>query len=210
MDVPTFLLLLVAAFSCKVAAWGDVGHIVTCMIAESFFKAPTQNAVTDLLSATGLNFSQSCTWADHVKRSYAYRWSAPLHFADTPDNVCGYDDERDCHFLGFKNVCCTAAVYNYTSQLENQRLLAYNRTEALMFLSHYLGDIHEPMHMGFLGDLGGNRVRVSWYNRSTNLHQVWDEDIIHTAIPRYYGGSVGVMEHNIRMSITDKSYYLFA
>ncbi|EFJ10925.1 hypothetical protein SELMODRAFT_127227 [Selaginella moellendorffii] len=202
MDVPTFLLLLVAAFSCKVAAWGDVGHIVTCMIAESFFKAPTQNAVTDLLSATGLNFSQSCTWADHVKRSYAYRWSAPLHFADTPDNVCGYDDERDCHYFGAKNVCITAAIYNYTSQLEHQHNVTYNLTEALMFLAHFLGDIHQPMHLGFLGDLGGNTILLTWYNRSSNLHRVWDSDIINKALERFYAGSIASMEHDIKKNIT--------
>ncbi|XP_024517683.1 endonuclease 1 [Selaginella moellendorffii] len=196
------VVLLLAAFSAEVAGWGDIGHIVTCTIAQSLFKAPTQSAVTNLLSVTSLNFSHACLWPDQVKRSYAYSWSAPLHFADTPDNVCGFDDERDCHYFGAKNVCITAAIYNYTSQLEHQHNVTYNLTEALMFLAHFLGDIHQPMHLGFLGDLGGNTILLTWYNRSSNLHRVWDSDIINKALERFYAGSIASMEHDIKKNIT--------
>ncbi|GJP37110.1 hypothetical protein CLOM_g21551 [Closterium sp. NIES-68] len=73
----------------------------------------------------------------------------------------------------------------------------YNLTEALMFLAHFAGDIHQPLHVGFTSDLGGNRVHVSWFKRKTNLHAVWDGYIIATAIHLRYNGSRTAMLQGI-------------
>lgn len=47
-----------------------------------------------------------------------------------------------------------------------------NLTQALMFLSHFMGDVHQPLHVGFTTDAGGNSITVYWYNVKTNLHSV--------------------------------------
>ncbi|GBG83442.1 hypothetical protein CBR_g37154 [Chara braunii] len=62
-----------------------------------------------------------------------------------------------------------------------------NLTEALLFLSHFLGDIHEPLHVGFTSDRGGNEIHVRWYSEELNLHKVWDFGIIQHAIEMFYG-----------------------
>ncbi|KAE8818562.1 Nuclease S1 [Hordeum vulgare] len=64
---------------------------------------------------------------------------------------------------------------------------ADNLTEALLFLSHFMGDIHQPLHVGFASDKGGNTIDVHWYMRKTELHHVWDVNIIQTAEKDYYG-----------------------
>jgi len=49
---------------------------------------------------------------------------------------------------------------------------------ALEFLVHFVGDVHQPLHVSYASDWGGNKVKVSWFGTSCNLHQVWDEKII--------------------------------
>ncbi|MFP6833603.1 MAG: S1/P1 nuclease, partial [Porticoccaceae bacterium] len=58
------------------------------------------------------------------------------------------------------------------------------RREALMFFVHFVGDIHQPLHVGKYDDAGGNRVVVNWYNspRKHNLHRVWDGLLTHSKL----------------------------
>ncbi|XP_027191689.1 endonuclease 4-like isoform X8 [Cicer arietinum] len=78
-----------------------------------------------------------------------------------------------------------------------------NLTEALMFLSHFVGDVHQPLHVGFTGDLGGNSITVRWYRRKTNLHHVWDDMIIESALKTFYGSDLSIMIQAIQSNITD-------
>ncbi|KAF2537964.1 hypothetical protein F2Q68_00022178 [Brassica cretica] len=77
-----------------------------------------------------------------------------------------------------------------------------NLTEALMFLSHYIGDVHQPLHVGFLGDEGGNTITVRWYRRKTNLHHVWDNMIIESALKTYYNKSLPLMIQALQANLT--------
>jgi hypothetical protein len=72
-----------------------------------------------------------------------------------------------------------------------------------MFLAHFLGDVHQPLHCGSVQDYGGNTIAVSWYNRTmTNLHRVWDLDIIEKAMKDYYGNDLSIMTSVIMLNIT--------
>ena len=76
-------------------------------------------------------------------------------------------------------------------------------TVSLMFLAHFLGDIHQPLHCGSVQDYGGNTIAVNWYNRTmTNLHRVWDQDIIEKAMKDYYGNDLSIMTNVIMLNIT--------
>ncbi|KAF8724558.1 hypothetical protein HU200_020818 [Digitaria exilis] len=122
-------------------------------------------AVKDLLpSYAGNNLSSLCSWADDVK--FRYHWSSPLHYIDTPDGLCTYSYDRDCKDEdGVKGRCVAGAINNYTSQLltyGGSSAPQYNLTQALLFLSHFIGDIH----------------------------QVWDANIIQTTEDDFYGTGV--------------------
>ncbi|RZC46433.1 hypothetical protein C5167_039385 [Papaver somniferum] len=78
-----------------------------------------------------------------------------------------------------------------------------NLTEALMFLSHFIGDAHQPLHAGFRGDLGGNTISVHWFGLQTNLHRVWDNMIIETAMKSFYNSDLAIMIESINKNITD-------
>ncbi|KAK3006104.1 hypothetical protein RJ639_017427 [Escallonia herrerae] len=93
-------------------------------------------------------------------------------------------------------------------------LLSDNLTEALLFLSHFMGDIHQPLHVGFTSDKGGNTIDVHWYTRKSVLHhvysvlmssiQVWDDNIIETADERFYDSNVDGLVDALQKNITNE------
>lgn len=200
-----FLQLITGSYG-----WGQHGHYAICKITEGYLSENASAVVKKLLpeSAEG-ELAAVCSWADLFAVRSHYYWSRALHYVDTPDFRCNYDYNRDCHdSAGRKNRCVTGAINNYTLQLtsacRNPALESrYNLTEALMFLSHFVGDVHQPLHCGFLGDLGGNKIHLHWYHRKANLHHVWDTEIIDTAMKQFYDSDLNVMIEALQKNITE-------
>lgn len=200
--------LVLLQFVTGILGWGKEGHYATCKIAEGYLTAEALAAVKELLpeSAEG-DLANVCSWPDEIR--FHYHWSSALHYVDTPDFRCNYEYFRDClDSSGRKDRCVTGAIYNYTNQLlslyQNSNSESnYNLTEALMFLSHFIGDVHQPLHVGFLGDLGGNTIQVHWYRRKSNLHHVWDNMIIESALKTFYSSDLATMIRAIQNNITE-------
>nr|XP_023913358.1 endonuclease 4-like isoform X1 [Quercus suber] len=193
-----------------ILGWGKEGHYAICKIAEGYLTEDAVAAVKELLpESAGGNLAAVCSWPDEIRHNFRWRWSSALHYIDTPDFKCNYEYCRDCHdSAGHKNRCVTGAIYNYTMQLasayQNTNLkLHYNLTEALMFLSHFMGDVHQPLHVGFTGDEGGNTIVVRWFRRKSNLHHVWDDMIIDSALKTFYCSDLEIMIKAIQRNITD-------
>ncbi len=70
------------------------------------------------------------------------------------------------------------AIQRFERVLRNRGSGRKERVDALRFLVHFVGDIHQPLHAGYASDRGGNDIRVRWFGESTNLHTVWDEDLV--------------------------------
>ncbi|XP_058085120.1 endonuclease 1 [Magnolia sinica] len=204
-----FLMVgLFLIFAPGAGAWSKEGHMITCRIAQALLEPEAAHAVHNLLPdyANG-DLSALCTWPDQIRHWYRYRWTSPLHFIDTPDNACTFDYSRDCHDPhGKENMCVAGAVRNFTSQLlhyrEGSSDRRYNMTEALLFLSHFMGDVHQPLHVGFTSDQGGNTIQLRWYRHKSNLHHVWDREIILTAIKELYGKDVDLFQEDIQTNYT--------
>ncbi|KAI3986795.1 hypothetical protein MKX01_039769 [Papaver californicum] len=200
----TFLLLQLLP---GILGWGKEGQYAICKIAEGLLTEDAAAAVKMLLPEIAQGeLAAVCSWADEVR--FHYRWSGPLHYVDTPDFRCKYEYCRDCHDSGgHKDRCVTGGIYNYTMQLQTyQGSLSdwkYNLTEALMFLSHFIGDVHQPLHVGFLGYVGGNTIPIRWFRRKTNLHHIWDNMIIVTAMNFFYNSDFALMIEAIQRNITD-------
>lgn len=118
-----------------------------------------------------------------IKYDAGWGWSAPLHFADTTkDWQCTYIPSE--HPDG---ICVVGAIANYT-----KRLLASDEQAdeniALKFLIHFVGDIHQPLHVGFASNLGGNTLIGDFFSYKDNLHAIWDtfiiDHIVETAFSR--------------------------
>lgn len=213
------LTLCLATLPGHAGAWGADGHHATCLLAEPLLEPATLKAVRSLLPerANG-SLASMCTWADDIKWMQKYHWTSPLHYIDTPDFLCRYNYDRDCYDeRGNKGFCASGAINNFTSQLTQFQLQAqsprsllrgahqteYNLTEALLFLAHIVGDIHQPLHVGFTSDAGGNTILVRWYRRKANLHHVWDDEILDRAKDLYYNKSLPTMVDAIMQNITN-------
>ncbi|KAG6398925.1 hypothetical protein SASPL_140397 [Salvia splendens] len=172
--------------------WGIDGHLIVCKLAQPRLSKAAEDAVSQLLPSYAENdLGSLCSWADRVK--FRYHWSSPLHYINTPDDLCNYQYNRDCKDEdGIQDICVAGAINNYTTQLLSYQDTSStnNLTEALLFLSHFMGDIHQPLHVGFTSDKGANTIDVHWYKRKANLHHVWDSSIIETAEETFYNSEV--------------------
>uniref|UniRef100_A0A0D3G040 Aspergillus nuclease S1 n=1 Tax=Oryza barthii TaxID=65489 RepID=A0A0D3G040_9ORYZ len=176
--------VLVLASAPVAHSWSKEGHMLTCRIAQDLLEPAAAHAVRNLLTeeADG-DLSALCVWPDQVRHWYKYRWTSPLHFIDTPDKACSFVYSRDCHGPdGAEDMCVAGAIANFTSQLMHYNHGSadrkYNMTEALLFLSHFMGDVHQPMHVGFTSDQGGNTINLRWFRHKSNLHHgTWSDDV---------------------------------
>ena len=114
------------------------------------------------------------TWADTVGEELV--WSRELHFAHTPELDCQpFVFARDCE----SGRCVVSAIANYTMRASDYSLSRDDRAEAIKFLVHLMADIHNPMHLGFERDAGGNGIQVHLSpDQTDSLHEIWDWRLI--------------------------------
>ncbi|EMS46503.1 Nuclease S1 [Triticum urartu] len=106
-------------------------------------------------------------------------------------------------------MCVVGAINNYTDQLYtygDSPKSSYNLTESLMFLAHFVGDVHQPLHVGYEEDEGGNTIMVRWYRRKANLHHVWDVSIIDTVMKDFYNKSLDTMVGALQTNLTPRGH----
>ncbi|MFC6646799.1 S1/P1 nuclease [Granulicella cerasi] len=165
-------------------AWGRDGHRITALVAEAYLTPSTKAAIAALLK--GQRISDIASWPDEIRSNRPE--TGPWHFVDIPRSADKFDRDRDCP-LDPKNPkspwrdCVTDRINFFEGQLGDDTLSADQRADALKFLVHFMGDIHQPMH-AIGDDRGGNGIRVAFLgsnqcgNYKCNLHGVWDESIL--------------------------------
>ncbi|MEO6730036.1 MAG: S1/P1 nuclease [Ferruginibacter sp.] len=155
-------------------AWGVEGHRIVGEIADSYLSKKTKKEITKILGTESI--AMSSNWADFIKSDPAYNYLYNWHFINlkaglTEDQVQAYLDKDTATNAYTKIIFLTA-------QLKNKAILQADKQLYLRVLIHLVGDIHQPMHTGRPDDLGGNKIKVMWFNDSKNLHQVWDDQLI--------------------------------
>jgi len=202
------MLFLVASFVAVSGAplWGPTGHITVATIAQGLLNEHATEAVLKLLPDNQGQLAQIANWADEVKDEPGYEWSKPLHFINTPDWACDYDRSRDCIYEDVKDFCVDTAIQNYTKRVQDQSLPFDQQNEALKFLTHFVGDIHQPLHVGFLGDEGGNLLNGEFLSESTTLHDIWDTHIIDELISENFNGNETALPAYLLQEILSGSY----
>jgi len=167
--------------------WGQVGHALVASVAQALLNTTTTAAVTNLLPDVNGSMAAVASWADQIRKTYP--WSAELHYINTPDWLCDYSYQRDCQLNGVMGICVDGAIQNYTNRLLDSSLPFDQQNEALKFLIHFVGDIHQPLHCGFTTDKGGNTFEGHFNNKKVNLHEIWDTSIVVERIANDYGGN---------------------
>lgn len=150
-------------------AWGDMAHEVICEIAFQDLTPPARAEVRRLLGTEPdppfRRFSNTCTWADHPRKR------APEHYLNLPrtqTRVTAAD--QSCPLA---DVCVLTAIAADTAVLKDATASDADKLAALKFLGHWIGDLHQPLHISFQDDRGGYEVEVRGLC-TPNLHAVWD------------------------------------
>jgi nuclease S1 len=188
------LLLVVLAMSQPVFGWGAQGHRIVAQIAEARLKQTspaTLEKAQEFLRAN--NNNRSCAPCDDA-RAFSAVANAPddfrqielalvtrdWHFVNIDIDTPKYDEGRDCP----NGDCVIRRIDRMVEILRDPKRNNCDRESALIYLIHFVGDMHQPFHTGFGHlpngdpDLGGNLVFLTFNGRDTNLHSLWDSGII--------------------------------
>jgi hypothetical protein len=170
------LLLLVAIFYIPLQsmAWGTNGHRICGQVADGYLTLKARKAIQAILGDESVAITSN--WADFIKSDPAYNYLYNWHFinlekAYTYPELQGY-------------LKADTAVDAYTKmnfligELKKKATTKTNKLLYLRMLIHIVEDVHQPLHTGHLSDKGGNDVKVQWFGKDSNLHSVWDSQLI--------------------------------
>lgn len=163
-----FLLLTLLSFD--VEAWGPLGHRVVAQLAQNRLTPTTKARLALILGKDEL--VDVANWADMVRSDEAWRKADPWHYVSVEDGK-SYDPKT-----ASKDGDVIWAIEKFAADLSNPKTQAQQKREAVAFLVHFLGDLHQPLHVGRAGDKGGNTIELKWFGKTTNLHHVWDEELL--------------------------------
>jgi hypothetical protein len=165
----SLLLLFLLPATCR--AWGGEGHQLVALIAEHQLTPQAKAVVKELLGDANISDAEVASWADEVRRQR--RETAPWHYVDIPTEADSFDRARD----GSVGNNVIDAIETQTKILADRAQPRDKRVEALKWLVHLIGDLHQPLHCAErANDNGGNKRLVFFLDRgkAVNLHQVWD------------------------------------
>ncbi|WP_207791574.1 S1/P1 nuclease [Sandaracinobacteroides saxicola] len=155
------------------AAWSGMGHRVSGMIAERYLDSRARAGVKAILGVESA--AEASTWADFMRSDPSEFWqktASPWHYVTVPDGKTyaevGAPPEGDS----------VTALQRFSATVRDRNAPLADRQLALRFIIHIVGDLHQPLHVGNGRDRGGNDVRVEFFRKPTNLHAVWDDDLV--------------------------------
>lgn len=185
--------LLVALFACvlvgPVQAWGPLGHAIVADLAQRHLDAGALAQVQRLLAADHADsLAAIASWPDQIQndpvQAALWKQTRSQHYVNLQGPGCDYVPPRDCR----ADQCVIGALAHYVTVLGDRTQGDAVRGEALKFVVHFVGDVHQPLHAGYRDDRGGNTYQVQFDGAGSNLHRVWDSGLLNRralAAPAY-------------------------
>lgn len=167
--------LLVLFFSVQFAfgndiVWSKTGHRTTGEVAQKHLTRKARKAISKLLD--GRSLALVSTFGDDIKADRTYRKFSAWHYVNYP---------ADKKYTDVKPSECGDIIIGIQKSIKvikDENSLQADKVFYLKLLIHLIGDLHQPMHVGRLEDKGGNDIQVQWFGKGTNLHRVWDSNMI--------------------------------
>jgi hypothetical protein len=172
-------VLLACTLAWPVQAWGPLGHAIIAELAQRQLSADARAEVLRLLG-TGRAGSLAAvsSWADAIHDDPAeqalWQRTRRQHYVDFRGPTCEFEPALDCR----GGQCVVAGIAHYVEVLADRSRSDAVRAEALKFVVHFVGDVHQPLHAGHRDDRGGNTWQVRFEGRGSNLHRVWDSSLL--------------------------------
>ena len=174
MKLKLFLLIAALFFGNpameETVFWGQNGHRATGKIAENHLNKKAKKRIDKLLKGQSLAFVS--TYADEIKSDSAYRKYYSWHYVNM--------DLEESYADATKNPKgdLVTGINKCIEVLKDTNSSDEDKSFHLKMLVHFVGDLHQPMHIGQKEDKGGNAIQVEWFGKETNLHAVWDTKMI--------------------------------
>lgn len=165
----TFCLLF-STFCFSNPVWGPTGHRTVGKIAEKHLKKKVKRKLDKLLNGESLAFVS--TYADEIKSDRSYSKFYTWHYINFPTHGDYHSSDKNP-----KGDLITG-IETCVKFLKDKNSSDKDKVFYLKMLVHLIGDLHQPLHAGHAEDKGGNDIQVQWFNKGTNLHHVWDIDMI--------------------------------
>ena len=176
MKLPSIKATLAAIFFVIVAtpspalAWGKEGHRVVAAIADNYLGPKTRGAVRHILGSETL--AEASNWPDFMRADPDEFWqktASPWHYVTVEGATY-----TSAPAIGD----AVSALQRFVKIVRDEKAPFKDRQLALRFIIHIVGDLHQPFHAGNGKDRGGNDVKVTWFGKPTNLHSVWDSEMV--------------------------------
>lgn len=193
----------------RALAWWEYGHETVASIAFAEVRPETRTAIRRLLAQARLletptcparTIEQASVWPDCIKAlGDRFSYASPWHYQNI--DVCRpFDPEAACR----DGNCVTKQIERQARLLADPTLPVRERLMALAFLVHFVGDLHQPLHVGDRGDLGGNRQPVAYglIAGRNNLHTTWDGYLAERSLSTPAGGPAGLLSE---VDLADKT-----
>jgi len=150
--------------------WGATGHRAVGEIATLHLSKKAKKEIEKILGGQGLALVS--TYGDDIKSDDAYDKYYTWHFVNFPFDTKYEDSEKN------NRGDIVMGIEHCISVLKDPNSSEQDKVFFLKFLVHLIGDLHQPLHVGRGEDKGGNDIKVEWHRRKSNLHRVWDSDMI--------------------------------
>jgi hypothetical protein len=155
-------------------AWGTEGHRVAGQIADSYLTPKARAAIKAILGNESIAITSN--WADFIKSDPNFSYLSSWHYIDL-DKSYTYPELKE--YLDQDTKVDAYTKLNFLiGELKKKDLSRENKLLYLRMLIHIVEDVHQPLHVGHTDDKGGNDIKLTWFNNPTNLHSVWDSQII--------------------------------
>ena len=168
MKLPVIIIAIATSYPQYSFAWGSKGHGLVAEVAFSQLNESTKTEVMKFLD--GKSIKDAANWMDEVRSDHTYDYLKPLHYVNI---------DKGEQF----NPSATGNIYSEINRiLTDFKSMDKMKDEQiqldLLELMHLVGDIHQPLHCGYGSDKGGNTVQVSFFGKGSNIHKVWDSEMI--------------------------------
>ena len=162
------ILAMFAVLPLSVFAWGHKGHTIVDQIAYKTLSQPAKDSIQHYLGKT--KFAEAGTWMDDIRSDHNYDYMKPWHYINIPKGST-YDPRTTNNIV--------SSLDSSISRLHRRNLYTKEQIATdIKIVMHLMGDLHQPLHVGYATDKGGNLIEVGYLGSTTNLHKVWDSEMI--------------------------------
>ncbi|MFC3563387.1 S1/P1 nuclease [Pedobacter jamesrossensis] len=166
--------LLTITISLTLISWGYTGHRTIGKITEHYLSENAKAAVKDLLGNESL--ADAATWADDARKYPELKETANWHFLNLPLGLNFKEFKKMVDTMKQANVY--SALIKAEATLKQSNANKKDKINALKFVIHFVGDIHQPMHVSRAEDKGGNTIQLNYDGKGTNLHSLIDTKLL--------------------------------